>query len=58
MASEFLAELDAKAIPVVPMDLHQLGREIFSRHLAAFEIIGLVLLATMIGAVSIAKRKL
>lgn len=58
MGSRFLVDLEQRAIPVVPMDLQRLGGEIFSRHLAAFEIIGLLLLATMIGAVSIAKRKL
>jgi len=58
LESRLLAELDRRAAPVAAMDLQRLGSEIFARHLVAFEVIGLLLLAAMIGAVSIAKRKL
>lgn len=58
LESSFLAELDRRAMPVAAMDLQRLGSEIFARHLVAFEVIGLLLLAAMIGAVSVAKRKL
>jgi NADH-quinone oxidoreductase subunit J len=58
LESRTLSDLDAKAIPAVAMTLQRLGDEIFARHLAAFEIVGLLLLAAMIGAVSVAKRKL
>ena len=40
------------------MDLNQLGLALFSDHLVAFEIAGLLLLATMIGAVALVKRDL
>ena len=58
LESSLLAELDRRATPVAAMDLQRLGSEIFARHLVTFEVIGLLLLAAMIGAVSIAKRKL
>lgn len=57
MDSPALAEMGRAARPVAAMNLHRVGAEIFARHLAAFEVIGLVLLATMIGAVAVAKRK-
>jgi NADH-quinone oxidoreductase subunit J len=58
LASPKLAELDLQARPALAMNLQRLGDEIFARHLAAFEIVGLLLLAAMVGAVTIAKRKL
>lgn len=56
-SSAALARLDQQARPAAAMDLQRVGAEIFSRHLAAFEVVGLLLLAAMIGAVTIAKRK-
>ncbi len=56
--SPFLADLDLKAGVVPAMDLQRVGDEIFRHHLAAFEVVGLLLLAAMIGAVTVAKRKL
>ena len=46
----------AAAIP--PMNLNALGLELFTNHLAAFEIAGLLLLAAMVGAVALVKRDL
>ena len=57
VGSPTLVKLSGSALPVA-MNLRQVGEEIFSRHLFAFEVVGLVLLASMIGAVSIAKRNL
>jgi NADH-quinone oxidoreductase subunit J len=56
--SQMLKNLDLQAKPVLSMTLQRLGNEIFARHLVAYEVIGLLLLVAMIGAVSVAKRKL
>jgi len=57
LGSATLGKLSAAALPPAA-NLQRLGEEIFSRHLLAFEVVGLVLLAAMIGAVTIAKRNL
>jgi len=41
-----------------PMDLNRLGIELFRGHLVAFEVVGLLLLAAMIGAVALVKKDL
>lgn len=56
-SSPFLAGAQAKG-PVAPMNLDQLGSALFNQHLAAFEVVGLLLLAAMVGAVAIVKRDL
>lgn len=56
--SRTLADLDLQAKPAFAMTLRHVGDEIFRSHLAAFEVVGLLLLAAMIGAVTIAKRRL
>ncbi len=48
----------ATAPTVEPMNLHRLGTYLFREHLMGFEIAGLLLLAAMIGAVSLVKREL
>ncbi|MBI4913821.1 MAG: NADH-quinone oxidoreductase subunit J [Acidobacteria bacterium] len=57
LQSRTLHELGASPVPA-PITLNKLGVQIFSEHLVAFEVVGLLLLAAMIAAVSIAKRKL
>jgi NADH-quinone oxidoreductase subunit J len=56
LASPVLA---SPAIPVQrPMDLEQVGHALFAGHLVAFEAVGLLLLAAMVGAVALVKRDL
>jgi NADH-quinone oxidoreductase subunit J len=57
LGSATLAGLSRAALPPAA-GLQRLGEEIFSRYLLAFEVVGLLLLAAMIGAVTIAKRNL
>jgi NADH-quinone oxidoreductase subunit J len=57
LGSATLARLSGAALPQAT-NLQRLGEEIFSRYILAFEVVGLLLLATMIGAVAIAKRNL
>ena len=57
LGSAFLAQARATPLPA-PMNLGALGLELFSNHLAAFEIVGLLLLAAMIGAVALVKKDL
>jgi len=40
------------------MNLDTLGVALFNNHLAAFEVVGLLLLAAMVGAVALVKRDL
>jgi len=57
LSSGFLR--DNRPMPVKgPMDLGLLGLELFRGHLVAFEVVGLLLLAAMIGAVALVKRDL
>ena len=55
--SGFLAGAGAPG-PAVPMDLERLGEALFNHHLVAFEIVGLLLLASMVAAVALVKRDL
>ncbi len=48
----------APEAPVDPMTLQRLGVYLFREHLLAFEVVGLLLLAAMIAAVSLVKREL
>ena len=57
LGSQGLARLSATPLPEA-MNLQAVGREIFSRHMLAFEVVGLLLLAAMVGAVTVAKRNL
>lgn len=56
-SSPLLRTLDV-ARPIDPMTLHKLGQHLFSKHLVGFEAAGLLLLAAMIGAVTLVKREL
>jgi NADH-quinone oxidoreductase subunit J len=56
LGSEFLAR--ARFQPAPPMNLDTLGIELFKNHIVAFEIVGLLLLAAMVGAVALVKRDL
>ena len=55
--SPVLRRLDAAPMPA-PMTLGALGNVLFSDHLLAFEVAGLLLLAAMVGAVALVKRDL
>ena len=55
--SDFLAHAHSAPLPP-PMSLEVLGAELFKNHLAAFEVVGLLLLAAMIGAVALVKKDL
>jgi NADH-quinone oxidoreductase subunit J len=57
VASPMLKALDATPLPG-PMDLNRVGLALFSDHLVAFEVAGLLLLAAMIGAIALVKRDL
>jgi NADH-quinone oxidoreductase subunit J len=52
------AELGAKVGPAKAMTLETVGRELFTTHLLAFEVVGLLLLAAMIAAVALTKKEL
>jgi len=54
--SPLLHSLDHAPLP--PMTLNALGNVLFNDHLLAFEVIGLMLLAAMVGAVALVKRDL
>ena len=57
LKSGFLARARWSGNPP-PMNLDALGAALFTNHLAAFEIVGLLLLAAMVGAVALVKRDL
>ena len=50
--------LKRAATAVEAMNLDRLGAALFSDHLLAFEVVGLLLLAAMVGAVALVKRDL
>jgi NADH-quinone oxidoreductase subunit J len=56
-ASPALKRLAGTPLPP-SMDLGRLGVVLFREHLAAFEVVGLLLLAAMVGAVALVKRDL
>ncbi len=56
--SKALAAVNDKALPVEGMNLNRVGEELFANHLLGFEIIGLLLLAAMVGAVALTKKEL
>lgn len=58
LKSPAAAALGAKAGEVKAMTLEQVGREIFTSHLLAFEAVGLLLLAAMVAAVALTKKEL
>lgn len=55
--SPLLHSLDHAPLPP-PMTLNALGNVLFNDHLLAFEVVGLLLLAAMVGAVALVKRDL
>ena len=57
LASKFLATASSPAL-AGPMNLERVGIELFNNHLVAFEAVGLLLLAAMVGAVALVKRDL
>jgi NADH:ubiquinone oxidoreductase subunit 6 (subunit J) len=57
LKSGFLARFKPVAV-AGPMNLNALGTELFRSHLAAFEVVGLLLLAAMVGAVALVKKDL
>jgi NADH-quinone oxidoreductase subunit J len=48
----------AAKLPIQAMTLENVGGALFSGHLLAFEVVGLLLLAAMVGAVSLTKKDL
>lgn len=56
--SKALADLNKATQPVGGMNLARVGEEIFKNYLLGFEIIGLLLLAAMVGAVALTKKEL
>jgi NADH-quinone oxidoreductase subunit J len=57
LRSGALRALDAAPAPAA-MDLQRVGFALFHDHLLAFEVVGLLLLAAMVGAVALVKRDL
>jgi len=57
LGSKFLATAGSPVLQG-PMNLDKLGVELFNNHLVAFEAVGLLLLAAMVGAVALVKRDL
>ena len=55
--SPVLERLGAAPLPPA-MTLDAVGNSLFSQHLVAFEVVGLLLLAAMVGAVALVKRNL
>ena len=58
LRSPLLKKLNETPLPSGAMDLDRLGVALFRDHMVAFEIAGLLLLASMIGAVALVKRDL
>ena len=59
MGSKALADINKAVSPKVEaMNLLRVGEEIFQHYLLGFEIIGLLLLAAMVGAVALTKKEL
>ena len=56
--SKALVDLNKAAQPVGGMNLARVGEEIFRNYLLGFEVIGLLLLAAMVGAVALTKKEL
>lgn len=57
-ASPALERLAQAPVAQAPMTLHQVGETLFRQHLLGFEVVGLLLLAAMIGAVALTKKNL
>ncbi|HTL98695.1 MAG TPA: NADH-quinone oxidoreductase subunit J, partial [Holophagaceae bacterium] len=58
LASPGLAALNGGQAATAPMTLERVGVTLFRDHLLAVEAIGLMLLAAMVGAVTLVKREL
>ena len=58
LASPGLTALNGAPVATVPMTLERVGTMLFSDHLIAVEAIGLLLLAAMVGAVTLVKKEL
>lgn len=51
-------EVESAKLSIKAMTLEQVGGVLFSSHLLSFEVVGLLLLAAMVGAVSLTKKDL
>ena len=58
LGSKALADINNAGRPAEGMNLLRVGEEIFRNYLLGFEIIGLLLLAAMVGAVALTKKEL
>ena len=57
--SELLQSLSERPVDqIAPISLNQIGAEMLTRHIVSFEMIGLLLLVSMIGAISLVKKHL
>ncbi|GDX12562.1 NADH dehydrogenase subunit J [Acidobacteriota bacterium] len=57
--SELLQSLSERPVDqIAPVSLNQIGAEMLTRHIVSFEMIGLLLLVSMIGAISLVKKHL
>ncbi|MFZ9835336.1 MAG: NADH-quinone oxidoreductase subunit J [Holophagaceae bacterium] len=57
--SELLQSLSERPVDqIAPISLNQIGAEMLTRHIVSFEIVGLLLLVSMIGAISLVKKHL
>jgi NADH-quinone oxidoreductase subunit J len=57
--SKLLQSLSERPVnQVAPVSLNHIGAEMLSHHLVPFEMIGLLLLVSMIGAISLVKKRL
>jgi NADH:ubiquinone oxidoreductase subunit 6 (subunit J) len=43
---------------IAPTSLNEIGAEMLTRHIVSFEMIGLLLLVSMIGAITLVKKRL
>lgn len=58
LTSQGLAKLATAPQAQAPMTLEQVGETLFRQHLLSFEVVGLLLLAAMIGAITLTKKDL
>ncbi len=57
--SQLLQSLSEQQVHhIAPVSLNQMGAEMMTNHVISFEIIGLLLLVSMIGAISLVKKRL
>ena len=58
MGSKALVDINKAVGPVEGMNLARVGEEIFKNYILGFEVVGLLLLAAMVGAVTLTKKEL